>query len=270
MLQRALTGVVFVAVLVAAIVLHPYALSGLFLLIALLGQHEFYRLSRKAGAEPQVWTGLLTGVVMYVAIVAPKHGLLDDYRWLLLLLPLLAISFVAELYRKKTAPFTNLAYQFLGLIYVVLPFALFTYFADTQNFENDWTLALGYFLLIWANDTFAYLAGRTFGKHKLFERISPKKTWEGTVGGVIASMGIAALLWWGFGGIDLVHWLVIGFIIVVFGSLGDLVESMFKRSIDIKDSGTILPGHGGILDRFDGVLISAPVVFAYLYLVVRT
>ena len=262
-LQRAITGVIFVIVLVGCIIWNSYSLAGLFFVVALLGANEFYTLAEKGGAKPQRVMGLLAAALLYVVLVLPKFGWLENDS-LVLLLPLIAALFIAELYRKQAAPFTNLAYTLFGLYYAVLPFALFNAFSADVGGEYVFDLALGYFFLIWTNDTGAYLSGRALGKHKLFERISPKKTWEGTIGGVLLSLGVAWVLSIYFDALPLIHWLAIALIVVVVGSLGDLVESMFKRSIDIKDSGNILPGHGGILDRFDGVLLSAPVVFAYL------
>ena len=125
----------------------------------------------------------------------------------------------------------------------------------------------GYFGILWISDTGAYLVGSAIGKHRLFERISPKKSWEGSIGGAIFALGGAALCWYLFGDILLWQWFVLGLIIVIIGTLGDLVESLFKRSLGVKDSGSILPGHGGMLDRFDAVFISAPFVFAYLMII---
>jgi len=128
-------------------------------------------------------------------------------------------------------------------------------------------LLLGYFVILWINDTFAYLFGTAFGKHRLFERISPKKSWEGSIGGALISIIAAWLIASFTNSLPLIHWIVIAIIIVICGTLGDLVESMLKRSLNCKDSGTLLPGHGGILDRFDSVLISAPIIFVYIQLV---
>lgn len=121
--------------------------------------------------------------------------------------------------------------------------------------------------MLWTNDTGAYLAGRFFGKHKLFERISPKKTWEGSIGGGILTIGVAFILSVYFTNLDQTNWIVLAILVAVFGGLGDLVESMLKRSLNIKDSGNLLPGHGGILDRFDGLLLSIPFIYSYLYLI---
>lgn len=262
MLQRAITGTIFVAVLVAAIILHPLSLAGLFALVAILGLWEFYGLSQKDQSVPQLAMGLLGGAAVYLFIINIKFNWFDP-RLAVLILPLISLIFVVELFRKKERPFANLAYTFLGWAYVVVPFGLFNFLANGTGDKHSWHVALGFFILIWCNDTFAYLTGKFLGKHKLFERISPKKTWEGSIGGMLFSIGGAILMWYFWDFVPLKVWIGMAVIVVIFGGLGDLVESMFKRSINIKDSGNILPGHGGILDRFDAVLIAAPVVFAY-------
>jgi phosphatidate cytidylyltransferase len=178
---------------------------------------------------------------------------------------------VIELYRKKERPFGNIAFAIFGVVYISLPFAFLNYLAVYNPLGihlayNPW-LVMGFFILIWTNDTGAYLAGRAFGKNKLFERISPKKTWEGAIGGLLLTLVAAFLLNKYSSLLNITHWMIIATIIVVFGNLGDLTESLFKRSVNIKDSGSILPGHGGLLDRFDAVLIAAPMVFTYLYFI---
>lgn len=130
--------------------------------------------------------------------------------------------------------------------------------------EYNYQIVLGFFFLLWANDTGAYLVGRKLGRTKLFERISPKKTWEGSIGGGLMGLGIGYMNALLFPDLSLINWLVVALIVLIFGSLGDLVESMFKRSLNIKDSGKLLPGHGGLLDRFDGIFIAAPIVYTYL------
>ncbi|RYE18344.1 MAG: phosphatidate cytidylyltransferase, partial [Sphingobacteriaceae bacterium] len=173
--------------------------------------------------------------------------------------------FYAELYRKTDKPFPQIAFTFLGLIYTLLPFVFFMAMAFLQK-TFDYHLPLGFILLLWTNDTFAYLFGKQFGRNKLFERHSPKKTWEGLFGGILAAIIVAFIISRYFTQISTFHWIVVSLIISIFGTMSDLVESMLKRSINIKDSGSILPGHGGFLDRFDGLLLAAPLVFIYLYL----
>jgi phosphatidate cytidylyltransferase len=164
-----------------------------------------------------------------------------------------------------------MAFTLLGIIYIALPLSLLNCFFSPWAIPHkpDFAFLLGYFVLLWLNDTGAYLMGKATGKHLLFQRISPKKTWEGIAGGFIAGL-LAA---WGlsrfFTQLSPVHWLIMAVLIILFGTFGDLVESMLKRSMQVKDSGNLLPGHGGVLDRFDGVLLSAPVVYIYIYMVLN-
>src|SRR5690606_15573525 len=156
-------------------------------------------------------------------------------------------------------------YTFLGLFYVSMPFALLNaaaFHEGNYNFE----IIFGCLFILWASDTGAYFAGTFFGKRKLFERISPKKSWEGFFGGAALAMIFAYGIATFFHSLAMLDWLIIGVIIVVGGTFGDLIGSLLKRSIEIKDSGDSLPGHGGFLDRFDGLIISIPFIVAYLEL----
>lgn len=265
--MRALTGAVFVIVLVGSILWRFESFALLFLLITILGLWEFYGLAEKAGAKPQKIMGTLTGgFLVFATAMTYKLSHENEILWIFTI-PAIFLLFIIELYRKHEHPFTNIAYTILGIIYVAVPFAsLILLNVSFRYFEEGAYIVLGYFLLMWTSDTGAYLSGRSFGKTKLFERISPKKTWEGTIGGGLLSIALAIVLGnfqevWMLPALD---WIIVAIIVVIAGNLGDLSESMFKRSINIKDSGTILPGHGGILDRFDAVLISAPLVFTYL------
>jgi len=170
------------------------------------------------------------------------------------------------LYRKKEKPILNVSVTVLGLIYVALPLSLL----NAMNYPDHGSILkhfpaflLGYFMISWVYDTGAYLIGKNFGKHKFFERISPKKTWEGTIGGFAivlpATYGLYAIST----GIPLIDWFALMILVIIFGTFGDLAESLFKRSLKLKDSGSILPGHGGILDRFDTIFLSATFVFLY-------
>jgi phosphatidate cytidylyltransferase len=178
-------------------------------------------------------------------------------------------------------PFNNIALTLTGIFYVGVPFAMLNGIAypGIKAGTGEWTgtiiptsdynphILLGMIFMIWANDTGAYLIGSKFGKHKLFERISPGKTWEGSFGGAFFAVLIAFIISIYFKDIELMDWMIISSIVIVFGTLGDLVKSLLKRSIGVKDSGTILPGHGGILDRFDSIIMASP--FVLLYIVLR-
>ena len=183
------------------------------------------------------------------------------------LIPLLLSIFIIELYRNQNKPLHNIAFTLLGLLYVALPFSLLNYIVlsySSYRIGYQSHLLIGFFALAWANDSGAYAFGVSIGKNKLFPKISPKKSWEGLIGGFFTTALVAWLISMIFPEVSLFHWFVIAFITAVMSVFGDLVESMFKRSIGTKDSGKFLPGHGGVLDRFDGILFAAPVVFVYL------
>jgi len=277
--QRAITGTLFLVVMIGGIIWCYWSLCALFLLIALLGLHEFYKLIEQAGMSPQKWVGMGVGALIFLVAISSTFLTLGI---VFAAVPFAVAIFFAELFRDKPNPFQNIAFTLLGIIYVVLPFAAWAAFvspAEQLPFSPDMSqslmsgghhaynphLILGFFIMLWVNDTGAYITGRTMGKHKLWERISPKKTWEGFIGGVVLS-AVAAYILSTVYKESVILWILISLIVSIFGTLGDLVESMFKRSLNIKESGGILPGHGGILDRFDGVLLSTPLVISMLML----
>jgi phosphatidate cytidylyltransferase len=266
-ITRTLTGAGIVSIIIAGIVIHPYVFFAVFLGITIAGLWEFYRLSLKENAKPQKILGTFVGAMLFAACFFHAFFAMP-FKWMLLLIPFSALIFISELFRKNERPFTNLAFTFLGVIYLGVPFALFNYlvFDATKANQFNFEILLGFFILQWISDTGAYLVGSQIGRRKLFERISPKKSWEGSIGGAVLCLAAAWALSLYFSSLGQIHWIVVSILIVIFGTLGDLVESLFKRSIQVKDSGSILPGHGGILDRFDAVLISAPVVYAYIEL----
>jgi phosphatidate cytidylyltransferase len=267
MKTRAITGFFFVVVMLASMLLGQYVFGIFYLLLSALAQREFYGLVKQSGIKPNQSTGLLNGVFIYVifALITIKDQ--QAYHKILFLLAItLSSVFIQELYKKNDAPFTNIAYTFTGMIYAIIPFTFFhamAYVSGSFNFH----IPLAFFIMLWSNDTGAYLSGYFFGRTKLFERHSPKKTWEGFIGGVVIAAVAAYILSIYYKDLTWDKWVIMAILIGCFGTLGDLVESMFKRSINIKDSGGILPGHGGLLDRFDGLLLSAPIVYAYLYLI---
>ncbi|WP_180327173.1 phosphatidate cytidylyltransferase [Labilibaculum manganireducens] len=262
-IKRTLSAAIFAIVLIAGITLHPIGFLVVFLGITLLGTFEFYKLAKKANSTPQCYTGMFAAGILFLACFANTY--LNNSGIFLLFAVTVVMIPIIELYRKKENPFVNIAFTLLGLLYVALPFSLLNYMVFPFNSHQfHYEIILGVFVMIWANDTGAYLVGVNFGKHRLFERISPKKSWEGSIGGAIITLGIAWLYSNYSNDLTLIQWLVTGVIVVVFGSIGDLVESLFKRSINIKDSGNILPGHGGILDRFDAILLVSPMVFVFL------
>ena len=176
----------------------------------------------------------------------------------------MAGAFFIKLYKRDVKkPFTNIAFTFLGVLYVAIPFALLVIIAFAKGYYS-YQLVIGCLLLHWASDTGAYFAGVRFGKTKLFERVSPKKSWEGSIGGTLTALAMAYIVSLYFSDLLLWQWMTLAGIIIIAGTYGDLVESMFKRSIEVKDSGTFIVGHGGFLDRFDGLLLSTPFIVAFL------
>jgi len=267
MKTRAITGFFFVVVMLAAFFLGQYIFVGFFSLLSLLCLLEFYKLITATGVDPQKIGGLILGISICTGAAFFWLDASFSTHFLVLIIPLGVLVFFVELYSKTEKPFHNLAYTFLGALYTVMPFVFFMAMAFLQGNFN-FHFALGFLLLLWTNDTCAYLTGRKFGKTKLFERHSPKKTWEGFVGGMILTALAAFVIGHYFQEIARIQWIIVGLIVSVFGTMSDLVESMLKRSINVKDSGSILPGHGGLLDRFDGLLLAAPLVFVYLYLLI--
>lgn len=265
MKTRAITGFFFVAVMLASVLMGALAFKIFFLVLSILCVEEFYRLVSTDEVKPQKYLGVALTFSIYVPLcMAFPDG--ESSQYILLCIPLAILIIVAELYRNKPRPFHNIAYTLFGVLFAAVPFCFFNRIAFTDGPYSS-HYPLGFLILLWASDTGAYLAGTSLGKHKLFERHSPKKTWEGFAGGLLASLLAAGVLSIYFHELPIYHWLVVSVIIVIAGTFGDLAESMLKRSLDTKDSGSLLPGHGGLLDRFDGLLLAAPLVFVYLRLV---
>ena len=277
LLVRAASGVVLFGVVLGAILWSKWSFAALLLAIIVGGQIEFYRMAQKAGYWPQRAMGVASGILIFIVAFAmmwlfDKSSELDS-RYLMItgglvlyIILLLPLMFICELFRKSATPIANIATSLMGVVYVAMPLSLLLFIPLLLGGGEwkPWTL-LFYIFIIWANDVFAYLFGITLGKHRLFERISPKKSWEGFVGGLIGAMGMGYLAATIMGG-DHIEWIGMALIAAITGVFGDLVESLFKRSVDVKDSGQVIPGHGGWLDRFDALLLSVP--FAFIYLVI--
>jgi len=261
--QRVIAAVAGVAIILMAVTLNEWTFFLLFTVISILTQLEFYRLVGLDDIAPLKFYGTFVGAVLNVlTFLIEEHYIhFENY---FLISPLVTAIFFIKLYKKgERKPFTNIAFTFLGIIYVAIPFALLTVIALPSG-GYSYQRVLGCLFLLWASDTGAYFAGTKFGRTKLFERVSPKKSWEGSLGGAASALVVALLLGQYYTDLRPWQWLCIGAIIVVAGTYGDLVESLFKRSIAIKDSGSSIPGHGGFLDRFDGLLLSAPFIATFL------
>ncbi len=271
---RTLSGAVLAVVVLGTILWSQWSFGLLLALLLAVGMTEFYSLAEKRGSRPQKVVGIVTGLVLFAlnfAFVSDDIQILGSasrtfgcgLAFLLLLLP---VMFICELYRRGENPAGNIATTLLGVIYVAMPLSLMCYFPIIASEAwNPWVM-LFYIFIIWANDVFAYLVGMSIGRHRLCERLSPKKSWEGFFGGIIGAVAmglVAARVLEG----DYAAWGGLAVVAAVTGVLGDLVESMFKRAAGVKDSGSLIPGHGGVLDRFDAMLLSAPFVFVYLFFV---
>lgn len=266
MKTRAITGFFFVVIMVGSVLLKEWIFLIFFSLLAVFAQREFYSLIFKTKDKVHDSLLMLYGVLL-CATFALYFVSYIEVQWVLPALGSGLFLFLYQLFNKQAQdPFRSISFGLLGVVYVILPFIAYMGLGFVKGYYA-YQIPLGFLILLWSNDTGAYLSGRSFGKRKLFERISPNKTWEGFLGGLILAVGVSLSLQQYFGYLSKGQWVCVALIISIFGTLGDLVESMLKRSLNVKDSGNILPGHGGLLDRFDGLLLSAPIVYIYLSLI---
>ena len=275
LIVRALTGIVFVAIMVTSII-NPLRLTCLFLIITGAAMWEYTGLVNKIeGVKVNRFISTVAGAYFFCAVTALQVNMVTGFIVFVPYVLTLIYLFVAELYLQNKNPMHSWAYTMLGQMYIAFPFSMMSVLAFQQKGFGmttfDYLLPLSIFIFLWANDTGAYLSGSLFGKHKLFPRISPKKSWEGSIGGGILVLIIAGVIgYYANSGnnthlLSMPEWIGLGLVVVIFGTWGDLVESLLKRTIGIKDSGNILPGHGGILDRFDSSLLAIPAATVYLY-----
>ena len=274
---RAITGLTFAALLIGCILYHPLSLILLFSIVAALTIWEFGTIvNNHAGASMNRLISAVAGFYLVFAVGGYQLGMISTREFRPYLLTLIYLL-VSELYRQEANPLKNWAYAFASQVYIALPFALLSvlglhYDSFANEMRYDFIYPLSVFIFLWMSDTGAYLVGSLLSRYfpaKLFPRISPKKSWVGSIGGcllcLIAAWGIYAFqpeymtIW---------QWMGLAFTVCVFGTWGDLVESLLKRQVGIKDSGTILPGHGGLLDRFDSALLAIPAAVVYLYMIV--
>ena len=272
---RTITGTLFVAIMVAGF-LNPRAMVFLFALITGLSVGEYTGLVNGIDdVRVNRFISTVAGVYLFLAVAAWRMGLVANFIIVVPYLLTIVYLFVSGLFTCSKNPVADWAYTMLGQMYVALPLSMINILAfevDGQwgvNFDS--LLPLSIFIFLWTNDSGAYCCGSLLGRHKLFPRVSPGKSWEGSIGGCVLVLAVAALIgWWANNG-DMKHqlgmaaWMGLGLVVVVFGTLGDLVESLFKRTLGIKDSGNLLPGHGGMLDRFDSALMAIPAAVIYLY-----
>ena len=274
LVTRTITGVLFVAAIVVCF-LKPMAMALLFALVTGLTVWEFTGL---VNGRPQVAVNrficTVAGVYFFFSVMGFCSGLTPSTVFIPYLITIVYLL-VAELYAKQEDPVNNWAYTMMSQLYVALPLSLISVLAFRSTPAGviyTWVMPLCVFIFLWVNDSGAYCCGSLLGRHKLFPRVSPGKSWEGSIGGFIFVAGGAALIWYltetyhvNDLQLSLMEWIGLGLVVAVFGTWGDLVESLFKRTLGIKDSGSILPGHGGMLDRFDSSLLAIPAAVVYLY-----
>jgi phosphatidate cytidylyltransferase len=256
----------YAVVMIAGTIIHPLLFAAVFLTLMIMALREYNRLSEMAGASPQKIAGFCVAVFFFLSLFGTMSGYLPEKTPLITLL-LLFLVFLAELYRKKPHPFTNIGYTLLGFFYIALPIGLMNLviFPGDTGIRGFYPwLLLGTFVIIWFFDSGAYILGTLTWKHRLMERISPRKSWEGVIGGSVFAFLAGTAFAFIIPSVEIRGWLIVSGIVSFFGTYGDLIESMFKRSLNLKDSGDLLPGHGGILDRLDSILYTIPFVVAWL------
>ena len=271
---RTITGIIFVAAIVASF-LRPEAMVLLFSLVTGLTVWEFTGLvNERPGVTVNRFICTVAGVYFFYAMTYFCSDLYGGTAKSVVFIPYLVTIIyliISELYLKQEDPVQDWAYTVLSQMYIALPFSLTNVLAFTATPHGqvvyNWLLPLSVFVFLWMNDTGAYCIGSLIGRHKLFPRISPAKSWEGSIGGAVFVLATAWAISYFVDNtiLSLPEWLGLGIVVVLFGTWGDLVESLLKRTLDIKDSGNILPGHGGMLDRFDSSLMAIPAAVVYLY-----
>lgn len=253
--------------MMGGILIHPIAFAVVFGTLLFFTQYEFYSMVDEAGHKIKRLPGTLMGVIFFLVTFAVANGYLPS-AFNLLIIPIVLLMLIIELFSKHSNTLERSGITVLGFIYIAVPFSLMNFVVHTSfngqsNVYYPWILA-GVFFILWVNDSFAYLLGTQFGKHKMCPSISPKKSWEGLIGGAVFAVIMGILNAVLFQGLSMISWIVIALLSVAFGTLGDLFESKIKREIGAKDSGNILPGHGGFLDRLDSLLFAIPAVFLWL------
>ncbi len=269
-MPRIITGAVFLVLVIFSVTISPWIFAALFGFFTVIGINEFYKMSGMLGFTPQKVTGIIIGILTFMLIFLLAMKILPTR--LLYVLPVLMLSIpIIELFRQKPTPTSDWAQTLFAPMYVALPFGILSNMLFTPN-THEFTPAiiLSFFAFVWVSDTGAFCVGSLIGKHKLIERISPKKTIEGLLGGITFTVLASIPVYHIAGVFSQSQWVIISLITVVFANLGDLVESMIKRNTGVKDSGKILPGHGGILDRFDSTFLAVPPVWLYIVAVAES
>lgn len=265
-LLRSASGIVYAAVMIGSITISPWLFLGVFLFILVTSLFEFYQLLRLAGSTPSVFIGVMSSVLIFLGLFLTRVN--PDYSKILIAIPFIMLVILAlPIIQRKNQVIESISSTLLGIVTIGLPISIFNFLVFNNYKEGfDYQIVLFLFIILWVNDTGAYISGSLFGRHKLLPRISPKKTWEGFAGGLLLAFVAAWAFTLIFNGIPRHHLWILCPAIVLAGTVGDLVESAWKRAAGVKDSGKLIPGHGGILDRFDSLLFAAPMVFIIITL----
>ena len=270
--SRLLVGAAYVAITLIALLSHQISAAIYIWLIQVFCLFEFYRITQPTLKPLQHGGALFIGSVVFGLVYANQDDVVNLGAYSMLLLPIVMLYFIGSIFKDRDGFISKMAHHAFGWVYISVPLALLLRIGNLVFDEGNTDLLPYYgkqillvFVLIWANDTFAYLVGRKFGKNKLAPKLSPKKTIEGFIGGIIFSIGFALALYEFMPFIDRIHMIAMAIICSIIGTFGDLFESKIKRSLGIKDSGTALGGHGGFLDRMDSVLMAGPACFFYLF-----
>ena len=264
LITRTLSGAIYVALIVLGVITTQWAFVGLCVLLTFLATNEFIKMTKPQGQKLNHWVDVIgaTSLVALVGVLGIINESVSPYAGVAALLTYLLLRLIIQLYNKKESPINSLAYSIFAFVYIVVPML-----SMGVVYEQSQALLMLIFVMIWMNDTGAFLVGCTIGKHRLFERISPKKSWEGFWGGMAFSILSGVLYYYLINKTNgLTFYIIMGGVTSIFATFGDLVESMFKRSIGVKDSGNLIPGHGGILDRIDSLLFVLPAMVLYLYI----
>ena len=267
LLPRIITGLVFLGLVIVSVTIDPWIFAALFGFFTVIGIIEFYKMSGMLGFTPQKVTGIVIGFLTFIVLFLLAMRILPPV--MVFLLPVLMLSIpIIELFRQKPTPTSDWAQTLFAPMYIALPFGVMAnmlFLPETHEFSPK--IILSFFAFVWISDTGAFCVGSLIGKHKLIPKISPKKTIEGLLGGIAFTLLASIPVCHYVGVFTQSQWLIISLVTVIFATFGDLVESMVKRNAGVKDSGKMLPGHGGVLDRFDSTLLAVPPVWLTIVLI---
>jgi len=265
-IKRTFTGTAFVIIMLGTIIISQITLILLLLLVGSFALYEYFSIFKNRGFKPFTYLGIITGASVLILIFLERENMIAQKYLALVLLPVMGMFF-SFFFVNRTDTVVSILVTISGFVYIILPLSLIPFITQNGLTENyDPQLLLGTLFIIWTYDTGAYISGILFGKHKMIPRLSPKKSWEGLAGGSIFAVFVSFVISRYFLLLNTADWMILGLIIIAAATAGDLFESLIKREAGIKDSGNILPGHGGMLDRFDSVFFAIPFVFLYIHL----